>query len=224
MMTAKKNIQSIYCFSELYKHIIESYSIKRDLCHEVYLLLIGGLSRSGKTTLANLVSEQLNQENIQNVIVPLDSWLICFDKRKQDSSVIERYDTEAIDRSLKLLLKGHNVFPPIYNHITRKRTNEVGSTGLCIKKGILIVEGVISLAVGELVDKSDLAVFIDIENGLRLRRLTEFYHKYKGFSLNETHQIIHEREKEEIPFINETKWYADIIFTPKDDSQCEGIK
>jgi adenylylsulfate kinase-like enzyme len=66
-MRNEGRIQIISSFKNLYKEIIESYKNKvaPERYPKVYLLLIGGTSRSGKTTLANHISGQLNTQHIK---------------------------------------------------------------------------------------------------------------------------------------------------------------
>lgn len=217
MMRIKGRTQIISSLKNLYKQIIESYKNKvaPGGFQKIYLLLIGGTSRSGKTTLANHISGQLNKQNITNITVSLDSWLIGIDKRKENSVVIERYETKAINNAVDNLIKGHVIFPPVYNPITRKRISEAGNQGLYIESGVIIIDGVITLAIPELLGKGDMSIFVGIEDKLRLQWLTEFYIQCKGLSPDEAMAIIQDREKEEIPYVNETKKNADIIFFQK---------
>jgi uridine kinase len=216
-MRNEGRIPLISSFEDLYKQIAESHKHKAAThrYQKVYLLLIGGTSRSGKTTLANLISGQLNSQNIKNLIVSLDSWLIGIDKRKENSVVVERYETEAIINAVDHILNGHVIYPPIYNPITRKRISEAGNESLRIDSGVAIIDGVITLAIPELLDRADMSIFVDVEDKLREERLRDFYIKFKGFSPNEATLIINDREKEEIPYVNETKKNANIIFIQK---------
>jgi uridine kinase len=203
-----------YSFEDIEKKIVISYKHKIALSRsqKIYLILIGGNSRSGKTTLANLISDKLNFQNIKNIYISLDSWLIDIDKRKENTLVIERYETKAIINAVESIFNGHVIFPPIYNPITRKRISEAGNQGLSIDEGVAIIDGVITLAIPELLGKADMSIFVDIEDKLRLQRLSEFYIQYKGLYPDKAIAIIQDRENEEVPFINETKKNADIIF------------
>lgn len=175
------------------------------------LVLIGGCSRSGKSALVERLSSRLNGVGIRNGVVRLDSWLIGVDQRKAQSTVLERYEGQAIVESIHGLLRGKTIFPPIYNAKTRRRRAERGKTGIRIASGVLIVEGVIALALEPLVRMADLRIFVSVSDPERLERLRDFYTRNKGFTSKETEEIIQSREKEEVPFIKETAKKADIV-------------
>lgn len=219
-------IPIVSSLEDLYKQITDSYKHKAAThrFQKVYLLLIGGTSRSGKTTLANLISGQLNWQNIKNLVVSLDSWLLGIDERKENSVVVERYETEAIINAVDSILNGHIIYPPIYNPITRKRTSDTGDQGLRIDEGVVIVDGVIALAVPELLNKAGLSIFVDVADKVRLQRLTEFYIQDKGFSPDEANTLIEDREKEEIPFVKKTKKNANIVYCPRQEIRCKDLK
>lgn len=178
----------------------------------ILVLLIGGCSRTGKSTLAEKLFKLLAGKKLNSIIISLDNWLVDIEKRKNNSSVKERYDTVAIVDSIKKILAGENIFPPIYNPETRKRINEFNNNPIKIDSGILIIEGVISLSIKELNDISKIRVFIEISDCLRLKRLIEFYSSFKKVSRPVCKSIILSREREEIPFIKKSSENATIIF------------
>jgi len=81
-----------------------------------------------------------------------------------------------------------------------------------INCGVLIVEGVITLALKELFDYSLLKIHIDIENQIRRKRLYDFYIDTKGLSVEKTQHIILQREQEEVPFVKNLAKNADCIY------------
>ena len=178
---------------------------------QLFLVLIGGCSRSGKSVLAETISERLDEIGVNNSVVELDSWLIGADQRKLQSAVLERYDGKAIVTSINSLLHGETIFPPIYNVRTRTRFVERRKTGIRISSGVLIVEGVIALAIEPLVRAADLRLFVAISDVDRLRRLRYFYTNKKGLTLKETEEIIQSREMEEVPFIKKTENNSDVV-------------
>lgn len=177
------------------------------------LILIGGCSRTGKSTLAYKLSEQIKSWGIESNILSLDSWLISIDKRKKDSTVMDRYDCNSIVISIKTLLKGNRIFPPVYNVVSRRRLAEKSKIPIVARSGVVIIDGVNSLALKELLKIAILKIFTTIPDEIRLERLMDFYVNIKGFNNNKAMNIISSREKEEVLFIKKTADNADLIFT-----------
>jgi len=89
-------------------------------------MLIGGCSRTGKSTLASKLSKTFEADGVECGIVNLDSWLVSLEERKIDSTVMERYDCVAIIKAVKEILSGKKVFPPVYDVVSRRRISERG--------------------------------------------------------------------------------------------------
>lgn len=191
------------------QEIINLRSYKNDA---VFVVLIGGCSRTGKSTLADKLVELLNNEGFYSLRLNIDSWLIGADKRKPGSTVLERYNTNAIISSVEKIVKGETVLLPVYDPITRKTTNEFSDRLVSMQSGILIVEGTITLSIKELLKKSGFKIFVETPDLLRVKRLIDFYARVKKIPKQEYKQILLSREKEEIPFIKKTTSKADIIF------------
>ena len=81
-----------------------------------------------------------------------------------------------------------------------------------ITNGILFVDGVVALAIEELLKHAALRIFVDIPDTLRKQRLVHFYSEIKRLDEKECENIIKTREKEEVLFIKKTVVNADITF------------
>lgn len=192
----------------LSKHILalwdESYN-KR------VTVLVGGCSRTGKTVLSSKLSESFISLGINTAIVKLDSWLVSVDNRKQDSSVLERYELPSIISSITKVQRGETICPPVYDAVSRRRVAKYGVDMISIKDGILFVEGVVAFAIEELIKNATLRIFVDIPDKLRKQRLVDFYSNIKRLDRKEYENIIETREKEEVPFIKRIVANADVI-------------
>jgi len=199
-------------YESLYKHI------KRLIRHShkpLFFILVGGSSRTGKSTLTSMLSSKFKADGIETNIINLDPWLISMEKRRSSSTVMERYDCDGIQKSIKAILKGKRVFPPVYDVVSRKRIAEKSDKFLMAKSGIVFIEGVIALALKRLLELAELKIFTNIPDKIRLKRLTDFYVNTKELTYDEAERIIQSREKEEVAFIKKTAEQADIIFSPK---------
>lgn len=179
---------------------------------DIFIILIGGCSRSGKSSLSFSLENKFKPQNIKCKILNLDSWLISVDKRINNSKVIDRYEIIEINEAIKNILNKKIVIPPFYNPISRKREEKSYGNPLQLDSGILIIEGVISLAVEYLLKISDVNIYVDISDTLRIKRLINFYRDVKKIEKNLYKKILIDRELEETIFIKNTKNNADFIF------------
>ena len=176
------------------------------------IVLVGGCSQTGKTVLVSKLSEKFISLGINTAIIKLDTWLVSVDNRKQDSSVLERYEIPSIISSIKKVQRGKTICPPVYDAVSRRRVVEYGVDFISIKDGILFVEGVVALAIEELIKNATLRIFVGIPDKLRKQRLVDFYSNIKRLDRKEYENIIETREKEEVPYIKKTIANADVIF------------
>ncbi|MCK4500534.1 hypothetical protein KAU11_08545 [Candidatus Babeliales bacterium] len=200
------NCSSVEFLSEHIRALLDESSNKP------MIVLVGGCSRTGKTVLVSKLRENVTSSGINATVVKLDSWLISVEKRKEDSSVLERYEISSIISSIKRLQQGEAIYPPVYDAVSRRRITESGVASISIKEGILFVEGVVALAIEELVENATLRIFVDIPDELRRQRLVDFYSDVKRLDGKEYENIIEKREKEEVAFIKGTAVNADAIF------------
>ncbi len=193
----------------LSEHIIK---LKVSLPTKTILILVGGCSRAGKTVLVSKLTENIISSGVKTTVINLDSWLVSVDNRKQDSTVLERYEIPSIISSIKKVQQRKTIYPPVYDAISRRRVAEHGTDSISIKDGILFIEGVVSLAIEELIENATLRIFVDIPDKLRKQRLVDFYSDIKRLDIKEYQNIIETRENEEVPFIKRTAVNADVIF------------
>ncbi|MFX0087440.1 MAG: uridine kinase [Candidatus Hodarchaeota archaeon] len=177
-----------------------------------FLVLIGGCSRTGKSTLAKKLERELKNKNINSITVKLDNWLLGIDERSGKETVSERYNYSEIVKSIRKIMKGEKIFPPIYNPKVRKVTRGNLTQFKQIDHGICIIDGVIALDIPDLRNLADLKIYTDLNDEIRKKRLLEFYNRYKKCSRRESEEIINAREMEEVPYVKETKVFADFVF------------
>lgn len=192
----------------LSQHIL---TLLNESLNKPLIVLVGGCSRTGKTVLVSKLIENIISSGINTAIVNLDSWLVSLDNRKQNSSVLERYEIASIISAIKKVQQGEVVYPPVYDAVSRRRIADSGGAPISITDGILFVEGVVALAIKELIEGAALRIFVDIPDKLRKQRLVIFYSDIKGLDRKEYENIIETREKEEVPFVKRTAVNADIF-------------
>lgn len=204
-----KNTLRFVSVNMLYKYIKKSGLLHND---KPELILIGGCARSGKSTLARCLAHKLRDGKTQVCIIAIDSWLVSLEKRKAGSTVMERYESKRIVKAIKDVLEGKTVYPSVYDARLRRRIAQTALHGIAVKKGVVILEGVIALALTELLRLASLRIFVCAPDSVRLNRLKYFYQRIKKVGLGETKKIIDAREIEEVPFIKNSLKNADLVF------------
>lgn len=174
------------------------------------LILIGGCSRVGKTTLSAQIAKELSALYHPLLEVTLDAWIVSVEKRPQASTVMERFEVDRMLRDIQCLAQGQQVFPPVYDAKTRRRIVEISSDGLQLQQGTIIVEGVIALAIPELCSLATATIFVEVPDDVRIKRLYQFYTQEKGLKFEEAQKLISGREAEEVPLIKSTMTQADL--------------
>ena len=196
-------------YKTLLKNILESYSNNEE---DYFFISIGGCSRTGKSTLSKRLLNDFNKQSISAFIFNLDDWLISIEKRKSLKKVNQRFDYEGITNSIGHLRKREKFSTPIYNPKTRvtKGNNNV----VDFDHDICIIEGVVALDIVSIVSLSQIRIYTEIADSLRINRLIDFYLVYKNLPIIKSLQIILDREKEEVPYIKNTKKKSNITFNP----------
>lgn len=176
------------------------------------LVLIGGCSRSGKSTVAQQLGSSLVSRGVDSILVPADHWLFPASQRQAGTTVLKRYRHEELSDSVISLLRGQTISVKPYDAKTRELNPRSIAIGAKPTPFVVIVEGVITLAVRQLREFSALNIFVESGDCTRVRRLISFYRDFKLMGKLEYKELIKDREIEEVPFIKSTMQFADIIF------------
>lgn len=147
------------------------------VCSEVSnarLVLIGGCARSGKSTVASVLSEMIGDSGRQAHVISLDGWLKPVEFRKEGDGVMGRYDMEAVNGLLLPLIRSqsrHALSIPQYERKGRSFLKPVlHSIG---PNDLLILEGVPALMDNSLLDHSVVRIYVDVSDEIRAKRLKE---------------------------------------------------
>ncbi len=139
----------------------------------MYIVLIGGGTGSGKTTVARKIQESLGDESC--AYIPMDNYykdmshLPIEERRKLNYDHPDMIEHKLIVKHLKELLTGKSIELPGYDFAQYIRTTETTSIS---PKPIIIVEGIFALYYDELNSLADLKIFVDTESDERfIRRL-----------------------------------------------------
>lgn len=175
-----------------------------DVCSEVFnarLVLIGGCARSGKSTVASVLSEMIGDSGRQAHVISLDGWLKPVECRKEGDGVTGRYDIEAVTDLLLPLMKSesrHSINVPQYE---RKSRSFLGPVAHSIgPNDLLIVEGVTALLDNRFLEYAAARIYVDVSDEVRACRLKEDY-AWREEKLDDLEVRLVSREMDEVPLV-----------------------
>ena len=172
------------------------------------VIAIGGLSRTGKTSLAGAISLALRRRGITAKRMNLDDWLLASEDRTEEMTVRGRYDYEKIRSSLRRVLLGERVDFTRYDPLTRTHSGGLRSIER-EERDILIIDGVVSLDVSDVRAAATLRIYTEVDEAVRWRRLRDFYTR-KGLSPQETDVLLHQRRHDEEPIVTASREFANL--------------
>ena len=167
------------------------------------MVLVGGLSRSGKSTLAYCLQETLKSKGLQAHIIAMDGWLKPLEDRGQ--TVVERYDLPALEQLLAALADRNTVQTiqvPIYSKREQRATRRIDIE--IAPHDVIIVEGTIALMLN--LKNSNHQIhrwYAQVDEQKRQKRLLTQY-GLRGKSLDEAQSIYAQRQIDEAPWIEAT--------------------
>jgi uridine kinase len=171
------------------------------------VILIGGLSRSGKSTLAHLLMDALQKNNIASQIISIDGWIKAPNQR--GLGVLDRYNTLELNALLESLVNRQDerlIDIPIYSK--RKQTSLHTFRELISPNDVLIVEGTIALdLLSAHSSESNPSIHrwnVQVDEEMRKKRVISEY-LLRGKSLSEAESIYTKRQIDETPFISAVK-------------------
>ena len=172
------------------------------------IICIAGLARSGKSTFVKLLLQTLQGKDITAQVLSLDSWLIGINERKDNMTIRQRYRYDEICRDIIKLIKHEEISKKIYDPYSRSIIN--GGRLTLNSSGCLIIDGVPALDIKDLREMSNYKIYIEVDEDIRKKRFFNFY-RWKDLHDEEIECLYQKRLIDEVPFVEESKQYADIV-------------
>ena len=167
------------------------------------VVLVGGLSRSGKSTLSHCLQDALQSKGLNAHIISIDGWLKPLQDRGQ--TVVERYDLPALERLLASLANqttAQTIQIPIYSKRELRATHFIEKD--IAPHDVIIVEGTIALMLNlDNLNKPVHRWCAQVDESKRQKRVLAQY-GLRGKSEDEAQRIYAQRQIDEAPWIEAT--------------------
>ena len=171
-------------------------------------ILVGGLSRSGKSTFAKVLN--INIKNSK--VICLDGFLKNKKNRQEGGGVMSRYDAVAVIDFITKIIDSNGKFHGKIKEYNKK-TFGFDEINLEISENDpIIFEGIPVLLIDELIKISNVRVFSEVSESIRIKRIKEDY-AARGSSNEEISKIIYSRNQDEFPIVNASRHKATLIIS-----------
>ena len=174
---------------------------------------IAGGSGSGKTTVAEMIAEDLGNDRVELIVQ--DNYykdlvhLTPEQRAKVNFDHPDSFDAQLMSEHLQLLKEGKAIEMPIYDFVSHTRHKE---TIPITPKEVLIVEGILVLDSPRLRDIMDVKIYIDTDDDVRFIRRLKRDIQMRGRDLDSViDQYLSTVRPMHFEFVDKSKRYADII-------------
>jgi len=173
-----------------------------------YVISLGGNSRSGKSTFATYLQQKLEAAGYKVFRINLDNWILPKEERQEKDEVFHNFQLPKLESDLQKILGGEKVMlQPYHQHPDQPQADKVYHYQA---QEVILIEGVVALSSAALRSRSELKVFLEIEEAELKKRFTTFY-EWKGYSTEEIASLWETRLANEYRVIAEAAKYADMV-------------
>ena len=177
------------------------------------LIFLGGLARSGKSTLASCLKAALQEKNMGAIVLSADGWLKPVDQRGK--TVLERYDVPALSKVVEHLAtrdQEMTLQQPVYNKLEQQAGGFIKT--LLKPADVVIVDGTVALYLAqELTTAKIHRWYVQFDETLRRSRVLAQY-ILRGKSPQEAKAIYESRQQDEDLLLEATKKQASLVLDP----------
>lgn len=190
------------------------------------IISIAGGSASGKTSVASNIIKSLYSKNLHTKVTLLNmdsyykdlSFLSLEDRKKINFDHPDSIDWVLFHEHINLLLQGKSIKKPIYSFVeyTRLSSYEVVSSN-----PVIIIEGLFSLYDKEIRKLSNIKIFVEAPDDIRLIRRIQRDIKERGRDIDSIiDQYLNYVRPMYVKYIEPTKKYADVVIQNENSFQA----
>lgn len=181
------------------------------------LIMVGGLSRSGKSTWSNTCKRVLEGETRKVHSISLDSWIVDNGNRVA-GDVTTRFRISEINRFLESIVIAQSTIEidyTLYDRWSKRQSRDYKRSIKIDSNDIVIIDGVIALAdfvlpIEEFVGGPVFRIYIDAPISTVRDRFERDYSQ-RGLSAAEVDDLWRERAIDEFPIVSKSKSTADLV-------------
>src|SRR5205823_1301025 len=125
------------------------------------IVYIAGLSRCGKTTLANALRFALGERNLPAIVIGADRWLLNAGDR--GPGVFGRYELPAMTEMIRMIATRQDavdVSLPAYDRLARRRADKAENVTVG-REDVVIIEGTVTLQVAAALHHQSHRYFVE---------------------------------------------------------------
>jgi D,D-heptose 1,7-bisphosphate phosphatase len=159
------------------------------------LLFVGGLSRSGKSSVASTLAREWRRVGYEVVVLRVDRWLRS--EADRQPGVLGRYETDQVETIVRMLAQPteRQLVVPFYSRRKRERASIVQELRIDASATV-IVEGVIALEIARRCGLLSSAIDVRCDETRRRNRVIREY-ELRGLSQRDAEAVYSSREHDE---------------------------
>ena len=175
------------------------------------LILVGGLARTGKSTLASVLKAELAGLGLRAVVVSLDRWILP--EAERGPGVRGRFALGQARAVLGNWLAGKDseIALPAYDRLKRRRV-EGGRLSLS-KDVVLILEGVPALLTDWLTARSTRRLYVAADEATRRARVVADLVDRRMADAAQAIDVYNQRQVDEAIEVEATRFRSDLVFS-----------
>ncbi|MBN1143063.1 MAG: HAD-IIIA family hydrolase [Bacteroidales bacterium] len=173
-----------------------------------YVILIGGNTRTGKSTLAACLRISFEKLGHQVLQVGLDNWILPEEDRSDSMNVYDRFRLMSLEKDIAGLIGGETLKLATYANHPDRNSSPVEYDPSNAR--VIIIEGVVALSSTAVRQLAHLKLFTAADKETFRKRFFEYY-GWRGKTVDEIALLFEKREQDEFQLIEKESKLADLI-------------